>query len=125
MQKTIHTDHAPKAIGPYAQAVQANGFLFTSGQLGIDPATGLLAEGVENQAHAAMRNLGAILEAAGCGFGKVVKTTIFLADLNDFSAVNAIYESYFDASFPARSCFQVAQLPKNGLIEIECIAAME
>lgn len=124
MTETLHTDRATKAIGPYAQAIKANGFLFTSGQLGIDPATGALEDGIEKQTHAAMKNLGAILETAGCGFGSVVKTTIFLADLKDFSAVNAIYESYFDAAFPARSCFQVAQLPKGGLVEIECIAAL-
>lgn len=124
MTETIHSDRAPKAIGPFSQAVKANGFLFVSGQLGIDPATGLLADGIEKQAHASMKNMGAILEAAGCGYGDVVKTTIFLADMKDFATVNAIYESYFDASFPARSCFQVSQLPKGGLLEIECIAAL-
>lgn len=124
MPSTIHTDHAPKAIGPYSQAVQSGGFLFTSGQLGIDPASGKLCDGVENQAHASMRNLGAILAAAGADYAHILKTTIFLTDLKDFAAVNAVYASYFGDTFPARSCFQVAALPMGGLVEIECVAAL-
>ena len=122
MPVSIHTDHAPKAIGPYAQAIRSGSLVFTSGQLGIDPATGKLADGVENQAHAAMRNLGAILAAAGSDYARILKTTIFLADLQDFAAVNGVYASYFGDSFPARSCFQVAALPMGGLVEIECVA---
>lgn len=122
MPSTVHSDHAPKAIGPYAQAVRAGNLVFTSGQLGIDPATGKLCDGVENQAHAAMRNLGAILAAAGTDYARILKTTIFLTDLANFAAVNAVYASYFGDAFPARSCFQVAALPMGGLVEIECVA---
>ena len=118
----VHTDSAPQAIGPYSQAVKAGDVVYTSGQLGIDPATGALPAGVEAQAHGAMRNLGAILRAAGLDYGNIVKTTIFLQDLKDFGAVNAIYESYFTGAYPARSCVQVAALPKGGLVEIECVA---
>ncbi len=121
-KQTIHTDLAPKAIGPYVQAIQAGEMLFTSGQLGIDVATGKLAEGIENQAHAAMRNLGSILKEAGLGYGSIVKTTIFVKDLADFATVNKIYEGYFEGAFPARSCVQVAALPLGGLVEIECVA---
>ena len=111
MSKTVvHTSSAPAAIGPYSQAVQGGRFLFTSGQLGIDPATGELAHGVEAQTEQAMRNLGAILEKAGLGYG-------------DFAAVNAVYERFFASEPPARSCVQVAALPKGGLVEIECVAA--
>ena len=120
--QTIHTDSAPQAIGPYSQAVQAGDVVYTSGQLGIDPTTGALPAGIEAQAHGAMRNLGAILRAAGLDYGNIVKTTIFLKDLKDFGAVNAIYESYFTGAYPARSCVQVAALPKGGLVEIECVA---
>jgi len=121
-KKVIHTDAAPKAIGPYVQGVQAGKMIFTSGQLGIDVGTGKLAEGIENQVHAAMKNLGAILKAVGAGYQDIVKTTIFVKDLGDFATVNQIYESYFDGAFPARSCVQVAALPLNGLVEIECVA---
>lgn len=125
MSKTIiNTDNAPKAIGPYVQAVKTSGMLFTSGQLGIDMATGKLAEGVEAQAHCAMKNLGAILREGGLDYKNAIKTTIFLQDLGDFAVVNKIYESYFDGSFPARSCIEVAKLPLGGLIEIECIASI-
>ena len=122
MPSTVHSDHAPKAIGPYAQAVRSGNLVFTSGQLGIDPATGKLCDGVENQAHAAMRNLGAILAAAGTDYAHILKTTVFLTDLGNFAAVNAVYASYFGDVFPARSCFQVAALPMGGLVEIECVA---
>ena len=123
MKEVIYTDGAPKAIGPYSQAVGTEAMLYTSGQLGIDPATGKLVEGVEAQAQQAMRNLGAILEARGLSYANIIKTTIFLASMADFSAVNAVYASYFSGDFPARSCVQVAALPLGGLVEIECIAA--
>lgn len=121
-KKIIATSNAPAAIGPYAQAVMVGDFLYTSGQLGIDVSIGKLAEGVENQAHCAMKNLGAILTESGLSYKNIVKTTIFLQDLGDFAKVNAIYESYFDGTFPARSCVQVAKLPLGGLVEIEAVA---
>lgn len=124
-KQIIHTENAPQAIGPYSQAVKTGNFLFTSGQLGINPRLGRLEEGVEKQAHAAMQNIGAILKEAGLTYAQIVKTTIFVQELKDFSAVNAIYESYFDGAFPARSCVQVAALPLGGLLEIECIAVLE
>lgn len=123
MSKSIvHTSSAPSAIGPYSQAVGIGRFLFTSGQLGLDPVTGELAAGVEAQTDRAMRNLGAILQEAGLGYADIVKTTVFVADLKDFAAVNAVYQRFFEADPPARSCVQVAALPKGGLVEIECIA---
>lgn len=121
-KEIIFTEKAPKAVGPYVQAIKSNGMVYCSGQLGINPTEGKLADGVENQAHFSMKNLGAILEAAGSSYKNIVKTTIFLADMNDFAAVNKIYESYFNGDFPARSCFQVAKLPLGGLVEVECIA---
>lgn len=124
MSKTIiHTSNAPAAIGPYSQAVQMGDFLFTSGQLGIIPETGNLAEGVEAQTEWALRNLGEILKQSGLNYANVLKTTVFVADLADFAKVNAVYQSFFDGAYPARSCVQVAALPKGGLVEIECIAA--
>ncbi|MEA4929197.1 MAG: RidA family protein [Candidatus Limiplasma sp.] len=123
MKTILNTAAAPKAIGPYSQAVGTEALLYTSGQLGIDPATGKLVDGVEAQAQQAMRNLGAILEARGLSYANIIKTTIFLASMADFSAVNAVYASYFSGDFPARSCVQVAALPLGGLVEIECIAA--
>lgn len=121
-KQVIHTERAPKAVGPYVQAVRLGNLLFTSGQLGIDVSTGKLAEGVEAQAHASMKNIGEILRQAGTDYGKVVKCTIFVQDLNDFATVNKVYESYFEGDFPARSCVQVAKLPLGGLVEIECVA---
>ena len=123
MKTILNTAAAPKAIGPYSQAVGTEALLYTSGQLGIDPATGKLVDGVEAQAQQAMRNLGAILEARGLSYANIIKTTIFLASMADFAAVNAVYASYFSGDFPARSCVQVAGLPLGGLVEIECIAA--
>lgn len=123
-KQILHTENAPRAIGPYSQATITQGFLYTSGQLGLDPQTGRLAPGVEAQAHAAMRNIGAILQAASCDYDAIVKTTIFVADLKDFSLINAVYESYFEGAFPARSCVQVAALPMGGLVEIECVSAL-
>lgn len=121
-RETIHTDNAPKAVGPYVQAVKAGGMIYCSGQLGLNPADGTLAEGVEAQAHQSMKNLGAVLKEAGSGYSKIVKTSIFLADIADFAVVNEVYQSYFEGAFPARSCVEVANLPKGGLVEIECIA---
>ncbi|MEF9879052.1 MAG: RidA family protein [Clostridia bacterium] len=118
----IHSAKAPAAIGPYSQAIQAGGMLFTSGQLGIDPATGALAIGVEAQTDQAMRNLGEILAQAGLTYASILKTTVFVADLADFSIVNTVYQGFFKSDYPARSCVQVAALPKGGLVEIECVA---
>ncbi|MBQ4900871.1 RidA family protein [Paenibacillus sp. Marseille-P2973] len=122
-KQVISTTSAPGAIGPYSQAVQIGDFVFTSGQLGLIPETGELAEGIEGQTLQALRNVGAILEAAGSGLDKVVKTTVFLQDMNDFAKVNEIYGSFFSEPFPARSAIQVARLPKDGLVEIEVIAS--
>ena len=121
-KEVIHTDKAPAAVGPYIQAAKVNGMVYCSGQLGLIPETGMLAEGIEAQAHQAMKNMGSVLAAAGSDYSKIVKTTIFLANINDFAVVNGIYESYFEGSFPARSCVEVAKLPKGGLMEVECIA---
>ena len=120
----IRTEKAPGAIGPYSQGYTVGGLVFTSGQIPANPATGAVAEGIAAQADQSCRNVGAILEAAGVGFDKVVKTTCFLADIADFAAVNEIYASKFEAPFPARSAFQVAALPAGGLVEIEVIAAL-
>ena len=121
-RQIIATDQAPKAIGPYSQAVAANGFLFTSGQLPIDPATGRLVGGtIEEQAHQVFKNLSAIAQAAGAGLADAVKTTVFLSDINHFKAVNAVYDQYFTEPFPARSAFQVGALPLNAGIEVEAV----
>lgn len=118
----IATSGAPAAIGPYSQAVAMDGLLFCSGQLGLDPVSGDLVEGVEAQAERSMKNLTAVLDAAGLGWADVVKTTIFLADIGDFAAVNAVYGRFMPDPPPARSTVQVAALPKGGLVEIEAIA---
>lgn len=119
----IRTENAPAPIGPYSQAILAGGELFCSGQIAIDPATGELT-GVDAaaQTQQALRNLGAVLQAAQMDYGNVVKTTIFLIDMNDFAGVNAVYATYFDAAKPARSTVAVAALPKGALVEIEAIA---
>ena len=122
MSKTVHTDTAPAAIGPYSQAVVTGSLVFTSGQIAIDPATGNVeAVGIEAQTEQVMRNLGQVLEAAGSSFDKAVKTTCFLADIADFGAFNAVYGKYF-TSKPARSCVAVKDLPKGVLVEVEVIA---
>lgn len=119
----ISTTGAPAAIGPYSQAISSGEFVFCSGQLGLDPATGELVEGgVEAQAERALRNLTAVLDAAGMTFGDVVKTTVFLAKIEDFAAVNGIYAAFMPDPPPARSTFSVGALPKGGLVEIEAIA---
>ena len=123
MNKTIVATNAPAAVGPYCHAKQVGNMLFTSGQLGLIPATGELPQGVEAQAAQALENLKAGRNAAGMDCADVVKTTVFLADINDFAAINAIYAGYFPGEAPARSCVQAAALPKGALFEIEAIAA--
>ena len=119
----ISTDRAPQALGPYSQAIRANGFIFCSGQIPIDPAAGaVVATTAADQARQAITNLQKVLEAAGSGLGKVVKTTVFLGDMSDFAAVNAVYAELFGDTKPARSCVQAARLPNDVKIEIEAIA---
>jgi 2-iminobutanoate/2-iminopropanoate deaminase len=123
MREIIETEGAPSPIGPYSQAIRANGFVFVSGQIPVLADTGAVVGGdVTAQTHQVMRNLSAILEAAGVGLDRVVKTTVFLTDLNDFSAFNRIYGEYFGDAKPARSTVQVARLPKEVLLEIDAIA---
>ena len=118
----VSTPNAPAALGPYSQAVDTGSTVYCSGQLGLDPATGNLAEGVQAQTHQALKTLQAVLNEAGLSLDNVVKTTVFVQDLADFGTVNEIYGTYFHGGFPARSCVQIAALPKNALVEIECIA---
>ncbi len=120
--KVLETKNAPGAIGPYSQGFEVNGFIYTSGQIPVDPATGEVPSGIAAQAEQSCKNVGAILEAAGAGFDKVFKTTCFLADMGDFAAFNEVYAKYF-TSKPARSCVAVKDLPKGVLCEIEAIAA--
>ncbi|GAB4541716.1 MAG: RidA family protein [Anaerolineales bacterium] len=122
-KKIIQTEKAPKAIGPYSQAVVANGMAYTAGQIGLLPATGELVEGgVEEQARQVLKNLSAVLEAAGSSLSKVMKTTVFLKDMGDFAKVNAVYAEFFNENPPARSAVAVASLPKGAAIEIEAVA---
>ncbi|MBP3609111.1 MAG: hypothetical protein J6J42_02095 [Lachnospiraceae bacterium] len=123
--KAINAAKAPAAVGPYVHAVQAGNTIYTSGQLGLIPETGELAVGVEAQAEQAIKNIEVVLKEAGCTLKNVVKTTVFLADINDFAKINAIYAKYFDENKPARSCVQAAALPKGGLFEMEVIAVKE
>lgn len=120
--KTVSTDKAPAAIGPYSQAQIFGGLVYTSGQIPVDPATGKIAEGVEAQAEQVFKNIANLLTAAGSDISKVVKTTVFIKNMDDFGAINAIYGKYFTEPFPARSCVEVARLPKDVLIECEAIA---
>ena len=122
MNKVIAAKNAPAAVGPYVHAQLAGNTLYCSGQMGLIPETGALPEGVEAQAEQALKNLGAVLEAAGMSYKDVVKTTVFLADIADFAAINVIYAKYFCENSPARSCVQAGALPPGGLFEIECIA---
>ncbi len=122
MKQVIATTNAPAAIGPYSQAIQAGNILFVSGQLGINPVTGRFAEGVKEQTLQVFKNIKAILAEAGFEISDVVKTTVFLADMDDFAAMNEVYASQFNGAFPARSAVAVKTLPKNGLVEIEVIA---
>ena len=121
--KAISTEKAPAAIGPYSQAIEANGFVYASGQLPIDPATGEFPEGIKAQTRQSLTNAKAILEAAGLSMKNVVKTTVLLADIADFGAMNEVYADFFSEPFPARSAFAVKSVPKGALVEIECIAA--
>ena len=121
-KESINVNGAPAAVGPYSHAVKANGFIYISGQQGLDPATGALTEGVKAQTRQSLENVKTILEGCGSDLQHVVKTGIFLDDINDFGAVNAIYGEYFTDELPARSCVEVAKLPKGGLVEIEVIA---
>lgn len=123
MKTIIHTENAPAAIGPYSQAVRTGDLIFISGQLPLDPATGTMPEDVAAQTRQSLRNLQSILEAAGSGMEKAVKTTVYLADMNDFAAMNAVYAEFFpEGSCPARAAVQVARLPKDARVEIELIA---
>ncbi len=123
-KEVIHTEKAPAAIGPYVQAVKANGLLFVSGQLGIDMTTGEIPGDVVAQAQCSLKNLGAILSAAGLDTASVVKTTIFLTDMADFAVVNKVYGDFFQGNYPARSTVAVAALPKGAQVEIECVAVL-
>lgn len=122
--QSIHTDQAPAAIGPYSQAQRVGGFVFVSGQIPVDPASGAIPAGVEAQAEQVFRNLAAILRAAGTDISRTVKTTLFIQNMADFAAVNAVYARHFSEPYPARSCVEVAKLPKDVLLECEAIAAM-
>jgi 2-iminobutanoate/2-iminopropanoate deaminase len=123
LKEVVHSDKAPAALGPYSQAVRGGGYLFTSGQVGLDPATGKLVQGgIEAQTCQAMENLRAVLKAGGADFSKVVKATVYLADINDFSAFNRVYGIYFPWDPPSRSAFQVAALPLGAAVEIEMVA---
>ena len=123
MKSVIATTAAPGAIGPYSQAIEANGFVFVSGQIPLDPATGAFVPGgVDAQAEQSLKNLQAVLSAAGCSLGDVVKTTVFLTNMQDFAFVNAVYAKFFEQECPARSAVQVGALPKGAMVEIEAIA---
>ena len=123
MKKIVSTAVAPAAIGPYSQAIDLGSLVFTSGQIPIDPATGAVAQGIEAQARQSLTNVKAIMAAAGMGMDQVVKTTVFLKDMNDFAAMNAVYAEFFtEGSYPARSAVEVARLPKDVLVEIEAVA---
>jgi len=122
MKTIIQTDKAPAAIGPYSQGVEAGGLVITSGQLPIDPVAGKFPEGIEAQTRQSLTNCAAVLAAAGLGLGHVVKTTVFLSDMNNFAAMNGVYAEFFPSACPARSAVEVARLPKDALVEIECIA---
>ncbi len=124
MLEPVHTPYAPEAIGPYSQAIIAAPFVFCSGQIGLDPATGALVEGVENQTRQALLNMEAVLMRAGFSPGKVAKTTIFLKSMDDFAAVNTVYGDFFGKHRPARSTVEVSNLPGGALVEIECIAVL-
>lgn len=124
-KKAIHTELAPAAIGPYSQAVQAGDFIYVSGQLPVDPATGAFAaQEIAGQTEQSLKNIKAILKQAGIGMDRVVKTTVFLKDIADFAAMNEVYATFFEAPYPARAAVEVACLPKDALVEIEAIAAV-
>lgn len=125
MKKVICSPKAPGAIGPYSQAIEAGGMVFVSGQLPINGATGVMAEGIEAQARQSLENIKAILEEAGLSMASVVKTTVFLADMSLFADMNKVYATFFEGEYPARSAVAVKALPKDALVEIECIAARQ
>ena len=122
MKQVISTSNAPAAIGPYSQAIEVNGMVYTSGQIPVNPATGEIADSIEGQARQVMENVKNLLEAAGTSMGNVVKTTVFIKDMNDFGKINEIYAKYFEGACPARSCVEVARLPKDVLMEMEAVA---
>ncbi|NDV65781.1 RidA family protein [Bacteroides sp. 224] len=122
MKKVINSNEAPGAIGPYSQAIEAGGMVFVSGQLPIDAKTGEMPDGIENQTRQSLENMKAILAAAGLTMDNVVKTTVFLQDMSLFAGMNGVYATFFSGDFPARCAFAVKQLPKDALVEIECIA---
>lgn len=122
MKKVISTDQAPAAIGPYSQAIEVNGMVYTSGVIPVVPATGEIPEGSVEQAKQAFTNLSNLLQAAGTSMDQVVKTTVFIKEMNDFAAINEVYAAFFTDAFPARSCVEVARLPKDVMLEIEAIA---
>lgn len=126
MRKVVHSAKAPGAVGPYSQAIQTENLVFTAGQIALDPSTGKLVEGgITEQTRQVMENLRAVLEAAGTDFSKVVKSTVFLSDINNFSQMNEVYSEYFTVEPPARSAFQVAALPLGAMVEIEMVALVE
>ena len=127
MERTkIHTSHAPAAIGPYSQAIVCGDFVYTSGQIALDPASGELAgNDIEAQTHRVLQNLQAVLNSAGASLSSVIKTTVFLTSMSDFQAMNAVYAGYFEGQAPARSTVAVAELPRKARVEIECIALVE
>ena len=124
MKTVISTQNAPAAIGPYSQGIQAGSLIITSGQLPIDPATGAFPETIEEQTRQSLENCKAVLAASGAGMENVIKTTVFLSDMNNFAAMNGVYATFFEGACPARSAVEVARLPKDALVEIECIAVL-
>jgi 2-iminobutanoate/2-iminopropanoate deaminase len=124
MKKVISTDKAPAAIGPYSQAIEVNGMVFTSGVIPVVPSTGEIPEGSVAQARQAFENIKNLLEASGSSMDKVVKTTVFIKEMNDFAAINEVYAEFFAAPYPSRSCVEVARLPKDVMLEIEAIATV-
>jgi len=124
-KKVIATDKAPAAIGPYSQAIQVGDMVFTSGVIPVVPATGEIVEGIENQARQVLSNIKALLESQNLSMSNIIKTTVFIKDMNDFGKVNEVYATFFEGAFPARSCVEVARLPKDVLIEVEVIATVK
>ena len=122
MKNVIRTDKAPAAVGPYSQAIEVNNMVFTSGVIPVDPATGNIPEGSQAQAEQAFKNLSNLLEAAGTSTANVIKTTVFIKEMNDFGAINEVYAKYFPEPYPSRSCVEVARLPKDVMLEVEAIA---
>ena len=123
MSKVISTDKAPAAIGPYSQAIEVNGMVFTSGVIPVDPQTGVIPATIEEQANQAFSNLKNLIEASGATIDKVIKTTVFIKEMNDFGKINEIYATYFKEPFPARSCVEVARLPKDVMLDVEAVVA--